>query len=36
MLDQDTIEPEYIGEKKEFVKVINDNKIRIVVNENEI
>ncbi len=29
MLDQDTIEPECIENKKEFVKIVNDNKIKI-------
>ena len=36
MLDQDTIEPEYIEKKKEMDKIINDNKIKIVLNEDEI
>ena len=36
MSDQETIEPEYIEKKKEIVKTINDNKIKIVLNEDEI
>ena len=36
MSDQDTIEPEYIEKKKEIVKTINDNKIKIVLNKDEI
>ena len=36
MLDQDTIEPEYIEKRKEFVKAVRDNKIKIVLNEDEI
>ena len=36
MFDQDTIDPEYIEKHKEYVKTINDNKIKIEINEDEI
>ena len=36
MLNQETIDPEYSENNKEFVKIINDNKIKIVLNEEEI
>ena len=36
MSDKNKIEPEYIEKKKEIVKTINDNKIKIVLNEDEI
>ena len=36
MIEQDTIESEYIEKKKEFVKRVNDNKIKIVLNVDEI
>ena len=31
-----TIEPESIEKKKEYIKTIDDNKIKIVLNEDEI
>ena len=36
MSDQDTIEPEYTEKKKEFIKQIDDNKIKILLNKDEI
>ena len=36
MIEQETIDPEYIENKKEFVKIIDDNKIKIILDGNEI
>ena len=36
MIEQETIDPEYIENKKELVKKIDDNKIKIILDGNEI